>query len=93
MIPFCNPQDHVVINLNQIVRLVEHPLTSEGSEKVITVHYVNGKSEIFSGRPAEIVAGQVMLCFQIFQASLAQVTGNASQIVVPSGVMPPTNGH
>lgn len=101
MIPFCVPQDHVVINLAAIVRIVEHPALASAGEingtrgKWIEVHMSDGQRLEFDGNHAEIVLSQVMTAFQVFQGHLTaaaqQMQSANSGIVIPSMKPPPAH--
>lgn len=92
MIPYTIPQDHVILNLNHIVRIIEHPnagdLASRGAKPYIEVLLSTGETLEFEDKAAEIIKGEVMFCFTHHQnikaAIIQQTNAAAGGIIVPT---------
>ena len=59
MIPFLVPEENVIINLGNVVRIVDHPATPTG-EHWCSVHMTDGKILTYKGQAADIVFGQCL---------------------------------
>jgi len=92
MIPFICPKDHVILNLNQIVRLIEHPgtsaLASAAGKPFVEILLATGETIELDGQAAEIVKSELMFSLQHYNAIKAAIVQQRaaaeSNIVVPT---------